>query len=224
MSFKRVGPAGGSDWFRILAGGAMLIPDTAMKRLKWSPGDRVFLEYKESEPTTLEVYLANHEKNGFRMSLGHRTGNDANGPVGKGGKITCYQFTRNTLAKRVSLPLHNLYPIFVENGGLHLAIILEQISWIEMEFSKAEAQKVPTDIVGVYQILSGDGKVIKIGEGVVRKRTEDHLKDEALAKAGRSFRYFRQVDKDESARMERILLAEHEQIWGCLPQFNMRRS
>ncbi len=144
-----------------------------------------------------------------------------NGKGGSGGKLSCRGITRSLLKSRVELPCYGLQPIYPSHNQTDLVLMLEEPNWIGFDFDMAGCQSIPAKTRGVYEIISHND-VLKIGESndVQSRIRDEHLKNDALVRGAKSARYMAVADKEEALLIEHVLLSDHEEKHGILPQFN----
>jgi hypothetical protein len=214
MSPIDVYPVGKATTCAIGETGTISFHQRTLDRLGWQAGNEIALQYIAS-PLTLLLREADSECPGFKLSYWGRSGNQR-----FGGKITCVRLANTVLRSRVALPIRDIEPIvFTYLQRQHLALILVDPPWMETAFSMAGCQTLAAEQTGVYQLLSADNTVLRIGQGNLQLRLREHLKDDQLVYNTRQVRYL-SMEKDDAILMERILLAQHEAALGELPAFN----
>src|SRR5258708_11219081 len=218
MPVIRVIPIGNTDTCSFNADGTISVPQRVMQRLNWQHNQKIALSYI-AEPLTLLLAAAENEVPGFTLSYRNRTVSTS-----VGGRISCTKFTNEVMRTKVALPARRIFPVFLRNVNYQLALLLQPIDWLVVDFSLAGCLQINPELKGVYQLLSADQKVLRIGEGAIQSRIKEHLKDERLARAAKTLRYLGLADKEETSLMEKILIAHHEANYRELPQFNAIRA
>jgi bifunctional DNA-binding transcriptional regulator/antitoxin component of YhaV-PrlF toxin-antitoxin module len=210
-------PKGTGKTCTITEEGRIVLPQYVLDQLDWQYGSKIAVSYI-LEPLTL-LLRRDDGALGFTLTYANRTAN------GKGGgKITCSRFANEVLRTRMAFPLRGIKPIILEGNDYQLALMIQTPEWEQVEFSQTGCQSIPTRVQGVYELLSSDGMVLRVGEGSISSRIKHHLKNEQLAQNVKTVRYFTLVDKDESGILEQILLGKHKAEYGKLPQFNLIRA
>lgn len=195
---------------RINPDGRLTIPQIVMTELDLQARQRFDLHYTKS-PVIMQLCPGS---NGYIL----RHLNAGNNP--HGGFFTLRGFTNDILKASVILPQHELVPINV-SGWEGFVFMLSEPDWKQEEFSLSSVRRINTEIVGVYEILDSKGNIIRIGQGGIRSRLNAHLKNEALAKKAKNFRYAMVEPVEDTEFVERVLLARYlQENEGELPEFN----
>jgi len=211
-------PIGNSLTCSFNSEGTLTFPQRVIDLLGWEHNAKIALSYIH-EPLTLLLRSAEIGHPGFTLShLSHADTGKA------GGKISCTKFSKEVLRSRIVFPLRGLVPIFLKSSNFQLALTLQSPEWRTVEFSLTGCQKISPEVKGVYQLLSSDMKVLRIGEGIVQTRTREHLKDQRIVQSTQLVRYISLEDKEETEIMEKILIAYHEAEHKHLPEFNSIRA
>jgi hypothetical protein len=210
-------PKGKTQLCSISADGMISLPQRVLEQLDWSAGVELALSYI---PQPLIVLLGRTppHRPGFRLSYLSRSGNQP-----RGGKLTCRAFARQVLQTRIALPQNRLLPVYVHQPPYELALPLEEPAWQRVPFTASGLHTIPTGMSGVYEVLGGDERVLRIGQGLVADRLQVHLKDSRLSRLGQSVRYVL-LDKPDAWLVEKVRLALHEETHGQLPPLNAIRA
>ncbi len=209
----KVYPVGRSHLCSVSTTGTIKCPQKVMARTGWTSGERVGVEYIE-RPLVLLFQRVCPDCDGFVLSPANR------GKSGtSGGKLSCSRLANQVLRQRVALPLEGLPPLHLPNTPFQLALLLEPIAWEQVAFSHAGCDTLPPRSMGVYRVLSGSGRVLRIGEGQLLSRLREHLLNSALSRSARVFQWTG-LPKDDAVLLERVLLSDHLREYGELPKFN----
>ena len=188
-----------------------------VKQTRWKIGNMIKVGFIEKAKCIL--LRSDAKKGGFKLAY-------ANTRTNTGGRIFCQAFIRNYLQTIVELPVSNIIPVFPKGTEWTLALFLDNnLEWDREEFSKAGSNKIPKDVVGVYELLGNGDAVLRVGEGKIRDRINMHLKDQRFAPPEvKAFRYLVLDDSEDGKIMEQVLISEFEAETGVLPRFQEIRS
>ena len=199
--------------------GVIGLPRVIIEQLAWPVPSKVAVDYlldplllllRRADPSQQAGYTLDYQT----RPATHRTGT----------KITCRVLAKTILRPRIVLPIRGLAPIFLPTGPYALALILESLPWVTLDFSQTGIKAIADPLKGVYQLLDPSGNIVRIGEGSLAARLREHLKDARLTSGAHSLQYFPLADKEETQLWERVLLAQYEQQTGQLPLFNRIRA
>ena len=205
--------------------GTFAFPRRVMERLGWHVPSRVRVEYlldKHHPAVPLLMFFSIDEdayNQGYSLSYLYR-----NDTGGTGGKIRCTRLAKQIIAPRIALPIFEIAPIYPATNLCDVVLMLSTPTWTKLEFTMAGVQSVPTNQLGVYHILGDEDKPVKIGQGVVSSRLQQHLKDDRFVRAGKSARYLLVSEKEDAVTLEQVCLAQHENLYGVLPELNPIRA
>ena len=220
---------GMSDKVTITSRGMFTFPRRVMERLGWRPPTRILVDHfkdKQLDNAPLILFLSidsDPKGQGFALSFLNRTGPQS----GSGGKISCNQFTRETIAPRISLPHTDVVPIYPINKFADLVLFLTEPSWQQIDFNMSGCQSINmngTSLIGAYELLGADNIPLRIGEGNVQNRIREYLKEDRMVRDVKRVRYFPVSEKTDTVLMEQVLLARHETLYGKLPLYNLIRA
>jgi hypothetical protein len=182
----------------------------------WKIGDKIEIGFIEKARCILLRSVKDGE--GFRLAY-----SDARKKTG--GRVNCKAFSRNYLQTLVELPLRNVVPVFPKNSDWTMVLVLEPISWQREEFSKAGANKIPKDTIGIYELLGSGDAVLRVGEGKIKERISAHLNDKRFSPPTvKAFRYLDLGDPDDGKILEKVRIEEYERTTGVLPRFQEIRA
>ena len=220
-----VAPKGLSDTISLDPSGLFAFPKRVIDRLQWSVPGMVQVDYlldKEMSEAPLTLFLSSSndtQQSGFTLSYLNATRDG-----GSGGKIKLQSMVRLVIAPRVVLPVDNLVPIYPQTELADLVLMLTQPVWTPLEFTLAKLQAIPSDLIGVYQILNESGKPVKIGQGNVANRLREHLKEERYIRAAKTAQFFPVSLKEDAPIFEQVLIAQHEMVYEALPEMHRIRA
>lgn len=219
MSPIAVYPVGSQFHVTILADGTLTFPQRVLEDAAWQTGMEIAVQYIDSRPFILLFAQATPDHPGFTLSALNRS----SASNGSSGKITCSKFHKEVLRGRLTLPMRNIQPIIIKNWGVEIALIVEPFPWESVDFSKDGVGQIAADTIGVYQLLSFKGDVLRVGQGLVQARLDQHLQRDDMLRAVETLRYV-PLAKEDAVITERLLLEQYESEHGELPTFNTRRS
>ena len=125
----------------------------------------------------------------------------------------------------VELPKKNLLPVYLTGSDWRVAVLLEPLEWCIEDFTKAGANNIPKDSIGVYGLLGKGDALLRIGEGKIEDRINTHLKDSRFSPPTvKRFRYFCLDEQDDGKILEKVLIEEYENETGVLPRFQEIRA
>ncbi len=79
---------------------------------------------------------------------------------------------------------------------------------------------VPNDTIGVYELLGTRDAVLRIGEGKIKERMNNHLKDPRFSPPTiKNFRYLVLNDPTDGKILEKIQIEGYLNEAGILPRF-----
>lgn len=207
-------PVGKSRSVVIWPDGTIVFPAEVVRHLGWQVGKRIAVSYLEA--TLILFFSSSTDQPGFILhSIGRDTesGNSAS-------KVRVSKLANQVIRPRIKLPVRGLEPIYLPTTtSFEMALNLEPWSWFETTFDASGAESIPARQVGLYEIMSADGRILRIGEGFVQVRCREHLKNGDLIRSGRGLRYL-PLEKTDSVLLEQVALAEYRAKFGALPPFN----
>jgi hypothetical protein len=206
-------PKGKTQACSITAEGLLSLPQRVLERLGWAAGLELAIRYVP-EPLVLLLWPSPSDRPGFKLSYLSRSAGQP-----RGGKLTCRAFTRQVLQTRILLPKMDLQPVYLHHPPYELALPLEEPAWQSAALTVSGLQAIPSEGIGVYEVLGVNDRVLRIGQGLLGDRLPTHLKDEPLAQSGQQVRYVL-LDKPDAVIMEKVRLAQYEEMHGKLPPFN----
>ncbi|SRR5258708_18086543 len=213
-------PIGDSATCSVSADGTVSFPKSIIEQVGWRATRKIAVSYIP-EPLVLLLRPAELNRPGFTLSYNDHARKGLDKP---GGRLSCSKFTKEILRPRLALPARGIAPIILKNGQTQLALMLQLPTWITESFSMAGCQNIPSGIKGVYQLISSEEEILRIGEGTIQTRIKEHLKDERLARMASAIRYCVLADKEETSTIEKVLIAQYEAEYGELPSFNRIRA
>ena len=192
------------------------LTQTVVERTRWKVNDKIQIAFIEKARVILLRSV--EEAESFKLAY-------MNTRSKTGGRISCLSFIRNYLQTVVELPKKKLAPVFLPNSEWTLGIPLQTIVWQKEEFSKSGVASVPSDAVGVYELLGPGNAVLRVGEGKIRERINSHLADKRFAPpAVKAFHYLALEDPEDGKILEKMRIAEYEAETGVLPRFQEIRA
>ena len=213
-------PVGHTKRCSFNAKGVLSIPQALLERLGWQQGQEITGQLS-ARHLIIKLSPATPEHPGFTLSYSYKyQGQPA------GGKLTLRSFANNTLRSRGILPLSNIPAVVIPAGRQNeLGLKLVDLAWKEKIFSKADIDGISAKLRGVYKLLGAGGETLRIGEGQIRSRMKEHLKNEALARDVHNLQYIATKDKAEARFIEQVLFHFY-QDWngGDLPPHNAIRG
>jgi hypothetical protein len=201
--------AGSRSTCRLGADGRLSIPQAVLDDLGWRVRERFELFYTKDP---LIMHITPHPHEYILRSL--NTGDNPSG-----GLLTFSGFANNIASPRVKLPKERLLPIPVPKRE-GLTLMLSEPLWVEKPFSAAGSQSVNSDVIGVYRIRNSRNHTLRIGQGNIRSRINEHLRNDAIVKKAKTFQHAKVDPERDIEFIERVLLARFVQKYGELPEFN----
>ncbi len=148
-------PKGKSRYIVLSPSGELIIPAYTVQRLRWVIGTKIRVSYLES-PLILVLEHVDDESGYTLHSIGHDADSDSS------SKIRIAKLVNDVLRVRIKLPMRGLEAIHLPASTSHkheLAIMLEPWDWNETTFDVSGCEFIPSKSVGLYEILSGDGRI-----------------------------------------------------------------
>jgi hypothetical protein len=205
--------ANNRHYVSILKGGVVSIPATVMARAQLRASQLYDVHTIRSRPFML-LFKEN--------PIGDYT-LTAQGKYGA-AKFTLRGLFNRHLAGRLQLPLLKLSPLIWDEGDYRFGLMLEEDFWTSIPFTPAAAKTLAEHEYGVYSCVAADGRVLRIGEGLLRQRMLAHLREQWLDIV--EFRHF--LIREENSKnpkadglfYEQVFLREHCEKYGSLPKYN----
>lgn len=202
------------DTISISKDGSISFTKALTDKLGIKPGDHLVLDLIASPPFTL--LFACHE-DGQKVTYTTRS------EIGSSGiKFRPIQILAEIMIAHIALPQRRIRAVPIDRDGYIAAAFAEPFPWITLEFTRGEWQSIPSDQLGLYELLDRDLRVVRIGEGNLRQRIDEHLKNTDMMSVVKACRYIPCHDKAESQLWEHILLRHFLKTYGTLPRFNAR--
>lgn len=212
MALHKIVPGKNQFACSISDDGTINLPHGVLATLGWKHRDRIAWHWLES-PLLLLFQASQSRENSFQLNYLNKKGTSVTG-----GKLGSLPFTRDVLRKRVVLPKSGIIPIYPDKR-FPLALLLEEPAWIDGDYTKQGILSVTHKKLGAYQLLDADMVIVKIGEGKVIERLDEHLRTNRYPKVV-TFQYVELETKEESTLLEDILLTRFRQEHGKLPEYN----
>jgi hypothetical protein len=192
-------------------------PQSIVEQAGWKQGqDKVEIGFI-ADASCILISKPSRSEGAFLVSF-------ANKRTQTGARIACEAFARNYLQAVTVLP-RRIAPVVFNDGMWRVALFLENLPWQTEEFSQKGVENMPGDATGVYQLLGRGGAVLRVGEGKIRERMNNHLGDHLrLMPSVKAFRCLSLKTKEDGELLEKILLAQYEAEAGVLPALNEIRS
>lgn len=216
-----IDPIGKSRDCTIYPEGIIAFSQPVISVVGWQAGHEITISTVRELPLCFLFRRASHDGRGYILSFLNKANIG-----GSGGKLTCRRIIGTMVHPAIALPLRNIQPVYLEIDrklGLkpyQMAFLLAEPRWTAIEFNALGADGVPSRLSGVYQVLGGDDKVLRVGQGFIQSRMRENLKIGDL-RAARRFLYFPLSNKEDMLLLEHILLQRHKQEnGGQLPPGN----
>jgi hypothetical protein len=205
--------ANNRNFVSILKGGVVSLPSTVVKIANLKAGHLYDVHMVRSRPFMLLFQEA--EAGDYKLS--------AQGTYG-GAKFTLRRLYNLHLKGRISLPIHNLSPIIWEQGKYCFGLMVEQNFWTSIPFNADAVKLLGDHEYGVYDCVDAKGHSLRIGEGLLKKRMQAHLREQWLDIV--EFRHFLITDdnsidkKADGLFYEKHFLREYKDKYGDFPKYN----
>lgn len=197
----------------ILEGFVISLPAAVVSKAKLKLGQRYDVHFMRSRPFTL---LFKESPLGiYTMSWQGKSG---------GGKLTLRKLYTDVLKGRVELPIHNILPIIMDDWDYDLGLMIENDFWTSLSSTSTALKELSDSEYGVYLCLDAEGRILRVGEGVLKQRLQAHLREQWIDMV--EFRYFLITDenskckKEDGQLYEKILLRRYHDNNGDLPKYN----
>lgn len=189
------------------------IAQSVIDQAKWKIGDKVEAGFI---PETKCMLLSHITKSDNAFMLCH-----ANAKKKKGGRIYCQAFIRNYLQAITILPKYKVAPLFIDDNRWRIALLLDELEWRIHDFTRAEVENIDDVTYGVYELLGKENSILRVGEGKVKDRIKDHLKDTTrFSPIVKKFRFVALSSKEDVCLMEKVLITKYQNETGTLPPLN----